>query len=253
MAAAAAQKAQVQAAKDDVARYAALETFKRVVAPFDGVVTSRRTDVGDYVNAAGGDAGSTGASTELFSVADVHEMRVFVAVPQDYAGSLQKGMAATLNLPQFPHKTFTAHVVTTASAFNPSSRTVTTELTVKNPNHAIWPGSYADVHLVVKADPKLLVIPEQAVLFRAQGLQVAVVEPNNTVHLQNVALGLNLGSTVQVESGLTATDRVIDNPSDGLLEGQAVQIVPGEKAVALPSQETHPDTSSADTTVASEN
>jgi membrane fusion protein, multidrug efflux system len=82
---------------------------------------------------------------------------------------------------------------------------------------------------------------------------VAVVEPNNTVHLENVALGLNLGSTVQVESGLTAADRVIDNPSDGLLEGQAVRIVPGEKAVALPSQETHPDTLSADTTVASAN
>jgi RND family efflux transporter MFP subunit len=236
---AAAQQAQVKAAQDDVARYAALEAFKRVVAPFDGVVTSRSTDVGDYVSAGGGDLGSSGTSSELFSVADIHKMRVFVAVPQDYADALQKGLTATLQLPQFPHQTFTAHFLTTAGAFDPQSRTVTTELVVENPGHTIWPGSYADVHLVVKADSQLLVIPEQALLFRAQGLQVAVVEPNNLVHLQDVTLGLNLGSTVQVESGLNPSDRVIDNPSDGLLEGEAVNIVPGEQAVALPADDTH--------------
>jgi membrane fusion protein, multidrug efflux system len=235
---AAAAQAQVQAASDDVARYAALASFKRVVAPFDGVVTSRKTDVGDYVSAAGGDVGSTGTSTELFSVADIHELRVFVAVPQDYAGDLHNGLTAKLSLPQFPHQTFTARLLTTADAFDPTSRTVTAELTVENHDNEIWPGSYADVHLVVKADPKLLVIPEQALLFRAQGLQVAEVEPNNSVHLQNVTLGLNLGGMVQVESGLSPSARIIDNPSDGLLEGQTVQIVSGERTTAPGSHQT---------------
>ena len=235
-----AQQAQVQAAQHDVARYAALEGFKRVVAPFDGVVTARRTDIGDYVNAAGGDAGPQGAATDLFTVADIHEMRVFIAVPQDYAGDLRPGLTATLHLPQFPDKTFTAKFLTTAKAFDPVSRTVTTELTVPNPDHAIWPGTYADVHLIVPSDPNVLIVPEQALLFRAQGTQLAVVTPQNTVHLQDVSLGLNLGSMVQITSGLQVTDRIIDNPSDGLLEGEAVQVVPGETAMALPASETHP-------------
>jgi membrane fusion protein, multidrug efflux system len=237
---AAAEEAQVEAAQHDVARYAALEGFKRVVAPFDGVVTSRRTDIGDYVNAAGGDVGPQGGATELFTVADIHEMRVFIAVPQDYAGDLRPGLQATLSLPQFPDQTFKASFLTTARAFDPVSRTVTTELTVPNPDHAIWPGTYADVHLVVPTDPDVLVVPEQALLFRAQGLQVAVVTPQNTVHLQDVTLGLNLGSTVQITNGLRPTDRVIDNPSDGLLAGEAVQVVAGETAMALPAADTRP-------------
>jgi membrane fusion protein (multidrug efflux system) len=250
---AAAQQAHVQAAEHEVARYAALEGFKRVVAPFDGVVTSRRTDIGDYVSAAGGDVGPQGASSELFSVADVHEMRVFVAVPQDYAGDLRPGLKATLSLPQFPNKTFVAQFLTTAKAFDPISRTVTTELTVPNPDYTIWPGTYADVHLVVPSDPDLLAVPEQALLFRAQGMQVAVVLPNNTVHLQDVTLGLNLGSVVQIESGLQPSDRVIDNPSDGLLEGESVQIVQGETAMALPAGETHAPASPNRQTVAARN
>jgi membrane fusion protein, multidrug efflux system len=237
---AAAQEAQVEAARHDVARYAALEGFKRVMAPFDGVVTSRHTDIGDYVNAAGGDVGPQGGATELFTVADIHDMRVFIAVPQDYAGDLRHGLQATLQLPQFPNQTFKASFLTTARAFDPVSRTVTTELTVPNPDHAIWPGTYADVHLVVPSDPDVLVVPEQALLFRAQGMQVAVLTPQNTVHLQDVALGLNLGSTVQITSGLQRTDRVVDNPSDGLLEGEAVQVVPGETAMALPAADTRP-------------
>jgi membrane fusion protein, multidrug efflux system len=237
---AAAEEAQVEAAQHDVARYAALEGFKRVVAPFDGVVTSRRTDIGDYVNAAGGDVGPQGGATELFTVADIHEMRVFIAVPQDYAGDLRPGLQATLTLPQFPGQTFDASFLTTARAFDPVSRTVTTELTVPNPDHAIWPGTYADVRLIVPTDPDVLVVPEQALLFRAQGMQVAVVTPQNTVHLQDVTLGLNLGSTVQITSGLRPTDRVIDNPSDGLLAGEPVQVVAGETAMALPAADTHP-------------
>jgi membrane fusion protein, multidrug efflux system len=248
-----AQEAQVEAAQHDVARYAALEGFKRVVAPFDGVVTARRTDVGDYVNATGGDVGPQGGATELFTVADIHEMRVFIAVPQDYAGQLRKGLRATLHLPQFPDQAFTAQFLTTARAFDPVSRTVTTELTVPNPDNMIWPGTYADVHLVVPSDPNVLVVPEQALLFRAEGMQLAVVTDKNTVHLQDVALGINLGSTVQISGGLKSTDRVIDNPSDGLLEGEPVQVVPGETAMVVPTEDAHPPASALGQNLAARN
>jgi membrane fusion protein, multidrug efflux system len=233
---AAAEEAQVQAAQHNVARYQALEQFERVVAPFDGVVTSRNTDVGAYVNAAGGDASAHGGSTELFSVADIHEMRVFVSVPQDYSAMLKPGLTATLSLPQFPDRQFHATFQTTANAFNPQTRTVVTELLVDNPDHAIWPGTYTDVHFTIPADPNLLIVPEQALLFRAQGMQVALVEPGNTVHLQDVKLGLNLGQTVQVVAGLKPGDRLVNNPSAGLLEGEAVQIVAGVPGIAPAAQ-----------------
>lgn len=227
-----AQEAEVLAAQHELARYQALEQFKAIVAPFDGVVTSRNTDIGNYVNGAGGDANSRGGSTELFSVADLHEMRVFVSVPQDYAAMLKPGLTATLTLPQYPNRVFKADYQTTANAFNPTSRTVVTELTVKNPDHAIWPGTYTDVHFIMGADPDVLIVPEQALLFRAQGMQVALVRPDGTVHLQDVKLGLNLGQTVQVLSGLKRDDRLVNNPSAGLLEGEAVHVVPGAKGMA---------------------
>ncbi len=215
---------EVDAARFNVARYEAQEAFKRVVAPFDGVVTSRQTDVGNYVTAAGGNASGHGAATELFSVADLHKMRIFVSVPQDYSGSLQPGLTATVELPQFPNHTFQARFATTANSFNAQSRTVLTELLVDNPERRVWPGAYAEVRFTVPSQTGILVIPEQSLLFRSAGLQVALVRSGH-VHLQNVKLGLNLGDTVQVVSGLDASDRLIGNPSDGLLEGQEVHVV----------------------------
>ena len=230
------EAAQVQAAQHEVARYQALEQFKNVVAPFDGVVTSRNTDVGAYVNAAGGDASSHGGSSELFSVADIHKMRVFVSVPQDYSGMLKPGLTATLSLPQFPGRQFEAKFETTANAFNAQTRTVVTELTVDNPDDVIWPGTYTDVRFTTNADPNVLIVPEQSLLFRAQGMQVALVGPDNKVHLQGVELGLNLGQTVQVIGGLKPTDRLVDNPSAGLLEGEVVHIVTGVPGIAPDAQ-----------------
>lgn len=216
---------EVDAARYNVARFQAQETFKRVVAPFDGVVTSRQTDVGNYVNAAGGNAsGHGGAATELFSVADLHQMRVFVSVPQDYSGSLRPGLTAKVVLPQFPNQVFDANFATTANSFNTQSRTVLTELIVDNASRKIWPGAFAEVHFTVPSRSGVLVIPEQSLLFRSAGLQVALVR-DGRVHLQNVRLGVNLGNTVQVVRGLTAADRLISNPSDGLLEGQEVHVV----------------------------
>ncbi|MCX4160256.1 MULTISPECIES: efflux RND transporter periplasmic adaptor subunit [Paraburkholderia] len=237
---AAAQKAKVRAAQHQVARFKVLEGFKDIVAPFDGIVTSRNTDEGNYVNAAGGDVGARGAADELFSVSDIHEMRVFVSVPQDYSQILKPGLTAALSLPQYPGRTFQATFDTTANAFNPQTRTVVTELLVPNPDHLIWPGTYADVHFVIPSDPHILIVPEQALLFRAEGMQVALVGADGKVHLQNVKLGLNLGQTVQVISGLKPTDRLIVNPSAGILEGEKVRVVPGTPGVALSSQRLAP-------------
>ncbi|WOD13529.1 efflux RND transporter periplasmic adaptor subunit [Paraburkholderia kirstenboschensis] len=229
---AAAKKAQVLAAQHDLARYHALEGFKNIVAPFDGVVTSRDTDVGNYVNAAGGDVSSRGTADELFSVADIHKMRLFVSVPQDYADMLKPDLQATFTLPQYPARQFKATLLTTANAFNPQTRTVITELVAQNPDHLIWPGTYATVRFVVPTDQSVLVVPEQALLFRDQGMQLAVIGSGDRVHLQNVKLGMNLGQNVQVLSGLKSTDRFIANPSAGTLEGEKVQIVSGVPGIA---------------------
>jgi membrane fusion protein (multidrug efflux system) len=207
-----------------------------VVAPFDGVVTARLTDVGSYVNAAGGDVSPRGNSMQLFTVADVHEMRVFVAVPQDYAALLGSGITATLRLPSQPEKSITAKFVTTARAFDPSTRTAVTELTVDNSDHALWPGTFVEVEFHVPTDPTVLTIPEGALIFRADGAQAAVVDAQNRAHLRSVTLGENLGQTVQVTGGLSPGDKLINNPPAGLLEGQSVQPVTPVSGYAMATQ-----------------
>jgi membrane fusion protein, multidrug efflux system len=221
-AAAAARKAEMEAAEQNVARYKALEGFKRVVAPFDGVVTARLTDVGRYVNAAGADVSIRGTGTELFTVADVHAMRVFVSVPQDYAQLLGPQVTATLHEPSEPGKSIPAKFLTTAGAFSPDTRTAVTELTVDNTDHTLWPGTFVEVAFEVPADPSVLTMPEAALIFRQNGTQVAVVDSQHHVHLRNVILGENLGKTVQVVSGLSPGDKLVNNPPAGLLEGQSV-------------------------------
>jgi membrane fusion protein, multidrug efflux system len=236
VAGAAARKAELETAAQDVARYAALESFKRVVAPFDGVVTARLTDVGSYVNAAGGDVSVRGNSAELFAVADVHKMRVFVSVPQDYASLLGPDITATLHQPSQPGKTIEAKFLTTARAFNTNTRTAETELTVDNPDHTLWPGTFVDVVFQVPSDPTVLTMPEAALIFRANGAQVAIVDAQNRVHLRNVTLGQNLGKTVQVTTGLSPTDKLVNNPPAGLLEGQSVQPVTPAIGYAMATQ-----------------
>lgn len=261
---AAEQKAQVAAAQQDVARYQAMIAFKQLRAPFDGVVTARRTNIGDYVNAAGGDATVHSASTALFSVADIHQMRIFVSVPQNYANILKPGLTATLTLPQDPDKRIPAHFLTTANAVVTATRTIVTELTVDNANRELWPGTYVNVHFVFPGDPNLLILPEQALLFRAQGMQVALLDDQDRVHLQNVILGHNLDTEVQIVSGLKATDKVVGNPSLGLLEGQQVKVVqpvpgylpghgtaPASSGPAAPERSQSNTTSAPDTTAAS--
>jgi membrane fusion protein (multidrug efflux system) len=220
-----ARKADLEAAQQNLQRYAALESFKRVVAPFDGIVTARLTNVGAYVNAGGGDAGARTGATQLFTVSDVHKLRVFVDVPQSYAGQLDAQASVTIHLPSQPDKQIPATFLTTARAFSDNSRTAVTELTVDHADGTLWPGTFVEAVFRLTNDSALLTLPEEALIFRAQGLQVALVDAHNRVHLQNIALGENLGETVQVLSGLTADARVVNNPPAGLLEGELVQSV----------------------------
>lgn len=220
------QHAETEAAKHDLAQFEALEGFRTIVAPFDGIVTARKVNVGDYVSEAGGELGDKGDATELFTVADVHKLRIFVSVPQDYIDILKKGVTAEITVPQYPDKVFHADFLTAAWALDKDSRTVTTELVMDNPGNQVWPGSYAEVHFRVPSNNAALVIPENALIFEEQGEQVAVVDSNNHVHLKKVEVGHNLGQDVEIISGLSPDDHVINNPSAGLLDGEQVKVVP---------------------------
>ena len=224
VAAAAADKAKVAAAQEDVQHYAALIGFEKVVAPFAGTVTSRLVNLGDYVTSAGGDAAVQGSAKPLFNVADVSKLRVYVDVPQSFGDVLSPAIKATLNLPNAPEKPIKADFLATAGAVRTDTRTIVTELVVQDGQKPLLPGAYVEVHLTVPGAPNLLIVPSQALLFRAQGMQVATVGAGDRIHLQDVSLGDNLGLEVQVRSGLTATDKIVANPSLGLLEGQQVKV-----------------------------
>lgn len=221
---AAAKKAQVDQALHEVERYEALENFKKIVAPFDGIVTSRSVNVGDYINEGSGDLNARGGTTELFTVADIHRMRVFVSVPQDYASSISDKLSARLTLPQYPGRTYNAAYLATAQAFTPATRTVVTELALDNPDGKLWPDSYATAHFTVPGEQSILIIPVNALIFRAQGTQVALAV-NNHVHLVTVKTGVNYGMTIQVINGLKPDDNVIANPTADMLEGDEIKIV----------------------------
>lgn len=225
---AAAEKARVEQAQHEVDRYVALENFKKIVAPFDGVVTSRLVNVGDYVNAGGGDVNRQGNATELFTVADVHRIRVFVSVPQDYAAVISDKLSAKLTVPQYPRREYTAEYLTTAEAFNAATRTVTTELTIGNEDNSLWPDSYATAHFTAPGEPGVMIVPINSLIFRAQGTQLAKVV-NNHVHLVDVTVGINYGNTIQILKGINKTDQIVANPTADMLDGDEVKVVPATR------------------------
>ncbi|MBO0733607.1 MAG: efflux RND transporter periplasmic adaptor subunit [Methylocapsa sp.] len=218
--------ADVNAAQGEVDRLEALEGFKKIIAPFDGVVTERNTDVGALINAGSGVGGGTGPV--LFREADVHEMRIFVQVPQRMSAEINVGQKATLRLPQFPDKVFDATVATTARAINESARTLLVELHADNPNSILPPGSYAEVRFDLPPEPNLLSIPTSALIFREHGLVVAVVGSDDRIELRKITIGRNLGSRVEVLSGLSPSDRVVVSPPDSLANGDVVQMLAPE-------------------------
>ena len=215
----AARQAAVTAAQANVDRLQALEAFKRIVAPFDGVITARKTDVGALINAG------SGIGPELFTAADVHEMRVYVRVPQSESADITNGMTAFLSLPQYPGKKFPATVATTASAIDPVSNTLLVELSANNKDGVLTPGTFAEVHFELPAQPDAVRIPTSALLFRQGGLKVAVLGDDGKVQIKPISPGRDLGNQMEVLSGLGPNDRVINSPPDSLLAGQTVRIL----------------------------
>lgn len=211
--------ADVRSDQGVVDRLSALEQFKRIVAPFDGVVTARTTDIGNLINAG------VGSAPQLFRVADVHEMRVFVQVPQELSAEIHNGLTAELELPQYPDRTFKATVATTSEAINEAARTLLVELHADNTGNLLQPGTYAEVHFELAADAGMVRIPTSALVFREQGMQVAILGKDNRVELRAVKLGRNLGTDVEVLSGLTPQDRVIESPPDSLSTGDVVRVI----------------------------
>lgn len=218
-----AAEAGVKSDQGAVDRIQALEQFKSIVAPFDGVVTQRNTDIGALINAGSG-AGA-GSAPQLFRIADVHEMRVFVQVPQAMSGGVKDGMTAELDLPQYPERQFKAVVATTASAIDPVSRTLLVELHADNPDGILQPGTYSQVHFNLPSNPNVLTIPATALIFQQGGMQVAVLGPRNHAQLKSVTLGRNFGTEVEVVKGLSPADRVINSPPDSLSNGEVVSVL----------------------------
>lgn len=219
--------ADVTAARANVERLNAMKGFAQIVAPFAGVVTARKVDVGALVG--------TGNGQYLFKVADIHQMRVYVQAPQAYASRLRQGMIATLKLPQYPNRSFQAKLSTTSNAISQQSRTLLVQLLADNGDGALWPGSYTEVHFKLPDNPAVLRVPASALLFRGEHLKVATLGPDNKVVLKPIEVVRDLGVAVEVSSGIDLSERIIDNPSDSIAEGDVVRVA-GEK------EDEHPKT-----------
>ena len=215
--------AHVNSARADVGRLLALKAFSRIVAPFDGVVTARKTDIGALINAG---AGAT-TSSELFDVAKVDQLRLYVNVPQSDSARLRPGVTASLTVPEFPGRTFPATLVTTSKAVSDHTGTLLVELLVNNGNEQLQAGDYATVKFDIPSTLTggTLELPSSALLFRKTGMEAAVVGSDDRVHLRRVTVGRDLGASIEVSSGLSPADRVVDNPPDSLAEGQRVRVI----------------------------
>jgi RND family efflux transporter MFP subunit len=214
----------------EVDRLNEFENFKKIVAPFDGVVTARETDIGALINAGSGTGGGNGP--ELFKVADIRQMRIYVQVPQQLSAGIRPGLTADLTLPQYPDKTFKSTVATTSSAINMAARTLLVELHADNPDGLLQPGAYAQVKFDLPGNPDVVRIPTSALVFREEGLQVAILGPGDKVEMKGVTLGRNLGADVEVVKGLSASDRVINSPPDSLSTGDVVHVAEPSPAPA---------------------
>jgi membrane fusion protein, multidrug efflux system len=212
-------KANLDAADATVRRLEQLESFKHVYAPFSGVLTKRNVDPGALIN-----AGGTGK--ELFDIAKVDPLRVFVSVPQNYAPAIKTGMPASVILQEFPGEKFSGTVVRTAESIDPTTRTLLTEVDVPNRDGRLLPGSFGEVHFRPGIDVQKLTIPVNAMLFRQEGARVAVVGSDGKVHLRPITIGKDYGATLEILGGVEAGDRVIVNPADSIEEGQQVNVAP---------------------------
>lgn len=214
----AAKKAMVASAQSNVKRLEEMQSFEKIYAPFDGVITARGTDIGHLIN-----SGAGAPATELFHIAEIRSLRVFINVPQEYSQAAAPGLTADLTLQEFPGRKFKGKLVRTANAIDPASRTLLVEVDVDNPTGELLPGAYAQVHLKIPFGAATVIVPVSAMLFRSEGLQAATVENGNQVQLRNVTVGRDFGSEIEVVSGLKPADWLIVNPSDSLVSGEKVR------------------------------
>jgi len=215
-----ANKAIVEANQANVKQLEALQSFEKIYAPFDGVVTARNTDIGDLIN-----SGSTGGvKTDLFHIAQPGTLRVYVNVPEEYSQGTKVGMTADLSLAEFPGRKFQGKLVRTAEAINMTTRTLLIEIDVNNPVGELLTGSYAEVHLKVPTQASTLLLPVNTLIFRSEGLRVGIVKDGKAV-LAAVTPGHDSGDQIEIVSGLKPDDQVIINPPDSIVSGQRVQIV----------------------------
>jgi multidrug efflux system membrane fusion protein len=215
-------EANLNAATANVRRLEQLESFKRLYAPFAGVVTRRNIDVGALVN-----AGNGGRDQELFVVAQTDPIRIYVDVPEADSPSIHRGVNADIQVPALLGQHFTGSVVRTADAIDPATRTLHTEIDVPNPKGRLLPGSYAQVKFALREQIQRLTVPANALLFRAEGPRAAVVGPDNKVQLRPVAIGRDFGTTVEIVSGLQPGESIVVSPSDSLEDGQPVHVAHG--------------------------
>lgn len=220
-----AKKAIVASAEANVKHFEELQSFEKIYAPFDGVITARNTDIGHLIDSGA----SGGTATELFHISSTQVLRVYVNVPQQDSPSAKPGLAADLTLQEFPGRRFPGKLVRTAKAIDPVSRTLLVEVDVQNPDGTLLPGAYTEVHLQIPSGAPAAIVPASALIFRSQGLQVGTVENGNRAALVDVTLGRDFGADVEVVSGLSTNDLVIVNPPDSLVSGEIVRIAtPGE-------------------------
>jgi len=219
-----AKKAIVDSGRANVKRLEDLVSFEKVYAPFDGVITARNTDIGALIN-----AGNGGASQQLFTLASLSTLRVFVNVPQIYSRSASPGVVAHLTLAEYPRRRFSGKIARNAESIDPSMRTLLTEVDVDNSTGELLPGAFTQVHLTLAAKSPSLLLPVNSLLFRAEGLQVGVVREGGKVELVPIVIGKDYGTEVEIVSaGLTEKDNVIVNPPDSLATGTTVRMAAGK-------------------------
>src|SRR5229473_5422851 len=220
---AAAKKAVMDANEANVRQLEAMQSFKQIVAPFDGVVTARNTEIGALIN-------SGSAGQPLFEVSDLHRVRIYVQVPQAFSANLRPGLKATFEMPQYPGRKFDATLVTTSNAMNATSRSMLVELQADNSDGKLLGGTYCRVDFLIPSDPNMVRLPATALMLVNRGTQVAVLGDGNKVMLKSIQVGRDFGDSVEVIAGLTPQDRVIDNPPETLRTGDTVEL-----AAATPS------------------
>ena len=222
----AARQAMVQSAEANVKRLEELESFKRVYAPFSGVITQRNVDAGNLINAGNGG----NANKEMFDLAQIDPLRVFVSVPQSFGPSIRVGMKACLELSEFSGRSFCGQVTRTANAIDPGTRTLLTEVDVPNPSGTLLPGSYAQVNFNVKMTGERFTLPINALLFRPEGTMAAVVGPDSRLNLKKITIGRDFGANLEVLEGISPEDNIVVNPPDALEQGQQVKVTPQSTA-----------------------